>query len=131
MNCAKCECRRGTLKTGARLGRGMARSNLQRASAVWCLVMAALLTVVQFGGFPHPPLPLYLVFTGVWLFGAAMLWWVPLFGAVGTAVYGVLLGVQIFLMHGGSALNVVISAGSFLATGLAVAFAIERWRARA
>lgn len=93
--------------------------------------MAALLTVVQFGGFPHPPLPLYLVFTGVWLFGAAMLWWVPTFGAIGTAAYGVILGVQLFLMHGGSALNIVIAAGSFVAAGIAIAFLLERRRARA
>lgn len=98
------------------------RSPLQWAAAGWCLLMVAFLTVVQFGGGPSPPLALYLVFSGVWLFGAAMLLTFPRFGAAGTALYGVLLAVQVINMHGGSALNWGIAAGSLAGAGLAGAY---------
>lgn len=90
--------------------------------------MVALLTIVQFGGFDHPPPFLYALFTGVWLFGAAMLWWFPTFGAIGTALYGLILGVQVLLMHGAEPMNVLLALGSFAGTGWAVAVLLERRR---
>lgn len=108
----------------------VARTTLQTIAAGWCLLNAAVLTLLQFGGFPHPPLPLYLVFTGVWLFGAAMLWRFPVFGGVGTAIYGAFMGLQILLMHGGDPLNLAVSASSFVAAGLAAAFLAQRRRSR-
>ena len=98
------------------------RIPLQWVAAGWCLLMVALLTVVQFGGGPSPPLALYLLFAGVWLFGAAMLMTFPRFGAVGTALYGVILAVQVINMHGGSALNWIIAVGSLAGSGLALAY---------
>ena len=83
--------------------------------------MVALLAVVQFSGGPSPPLFLFLLFSGVWLFGAAMLAWFPRFGAWGTALYGVILAVQVINMHGGSPLNWAIAAGSLVGAGLAAA----------
>lgn len=104
------------------------RTLLQKAAAAWCLLMVAFLAILQFATASHPPLPLFLVFAGVWVFGAAMLWWVPRFGAVGTALYGVILGVQLFVMHGFSGLNAALGAASFVGSALAVAFLVERVR---
>lgn len=95
---------------------------MQWVAAGWCLLMVALLSAVQFSGGPAPPLPLYLVFSGVWLFGAAMLLAFPRFGAWGTALYGVILGVQVINMHGGSPLNWLLAVGSFAGSGLALAY---------
>ena len=88
--------------------------------------MVGLLTVVQYGGGPSPPFFLYLLFSGVWLFGAAMLLTFPRFGAWGTALYGVILAAQVINMHGGSALNWGIAAGSLVGAGLALA--TRPWR---
>lgn len=91
--------------------------------------MAALLTVYQLApGFGHPPLALYLVFTGVWLFGAAMLWRFPVFGAAGTAVYGFVLGAQLLATHAARAQNVVLALASFAGALLAVAVLVARRR---
>lgn len=106
------------------------RVSLQRVAAGWCLFMVLFLSVVQFSGGPSPPLPLYLVFSGVWVFGAVMLMTFPRFGAVGTALYGVILGVQVLQMHGGSALNWALAVGSFVGTGLAVAYLMVLRRRR-
>lgn len=103
---------------------------LQWTAAGWCLLMVALLTFVQFGGGPAPPLALYLVFSAVWLFGAAMLAWFPRFGGAGTALYGVLLAVQVIRMHGGSTLNQVIAAGSLVGAALGAATLVMAWRKR-
>ena len=104
---------------------------LRRAALAGCLAMAGLLTLYQLApGFGHPPLALYLVFTGVWLFGAAMLWRFPLFGGAGTAAYGVLLGAQLLATHATRAQNVVLAAGSFVTAALAAAFLVERRRRR-
>lgn len=107
------------------------RTTLHRAAAGWCLLMAAALTIIQVSPLPGPPLALYLVFTGVWLFGAVMLWVAPVFGAIGTAAYGVILGAQLFAMHGVTLQNGLIALGSFVATGLALTFLRERRKARA
>jgi hypothetical protein len=102
---------------------------LQRVAAGWCLLVAALLTVYQFApGFGHPPTFLYVLFTGVWLFGAAMLWLAPVFGGVGTALYGVMLGAQLLMTHATRAQNVVLAAASFAGAALAVAFLVARGR---
>lgn len=98
------------------------RVPLQGVAAAWCLLLVLLLSIVQFFGASAPPLSLYLVFVGVWIFGAVMLYVAPRFGAWGTAAYGVILGIQVFRMHGGSALNWGIAIASFAATGLALAY---------
>ena len=90
--------------------------------------MVAFLALVQFGGFPHPPTFLYVLFSGVWVFGAAMLWWFPTFGAIGTALYGVILGVQLFAMHGFTPMNALLALASFTGSAWAVAVLIERRR---
>lgn len=106
------------------------RTTLQKAAAAWCLLMVAFLAVLQFGTDSHPPLFLFLIFSGVWIFGAAMLWWVPTFGAIGTALYGVILGVQLFRAHGFTSLNAGLGAASFIGSVLAVLFLVERLRSR-
>lgn len=87
--------------------------------------MVAFLAFVQFGGFPHPPTALYLLFSGVWVFGAAMLWWFPTFGAIGTALYGVILGVQLLLMHGVSPMNALLALASFAGSAWAIGVLLE------
>ena len=108
----------------------MHRTTIQRVAAAGCLAVAALLTLYQFApGFGHPPLELYLVFTGVWLFGAAMLWWFPVFGAAGSAAYGLLLGAMLLRTHdAGRAQNVVLALACFAAAGLAAAALVARLR---
>lgn len=91
--------------------------------------MVVLLTVVQVTVATPPPLPLYAIFAGVWVFGAAMLYARPTFGAWGTALYGVIMGVQILNMHGRTALNSAIAIGSLGATALALLFWWARRRA--
>ena len=89
--------------------------------------MAALLTLYQFApGFGHPPPHLYALFTGVWLFGAAMLWWFPTFGAAGTALYGLILGAQLLAAHETRTQNVVLAVASFVGAALAVAVLVAR-----
>jgi hypothetical protein len=91
--------------------------------------MAALLTLYQFApGFGHPPFFLYAIFTGVWLFGAAMLWRFPTFGAAGTALYGVILAVQLLAMHETRGQNVLLAVASFVGAALAVAVLVARGR---
>ena len=100
----------------------MAATKIQIAASSWCAIMVALLAAVQFSSPAHPPLFLFVVFILVWSFGAVMLHAAPRFGAVGTAAYGVLLGVDLLVMHGLNGLNALIAAGSFLGAGLALAF---------
>ena len=107
------------------------RTNLQRVAAAACVLMVLLLAGVQLAtpGTGMPP-TLWLLFTAVWIFGAAMLWWFPTFGAVGTAIYGVVLGWNVLTMHGVRTSTVLIAIGSFVATGLAVMVLVERLRSR-
>lgn len=107
----------------------MARSTLQAFAALWCLLMAVALVGVKLAGWAIP-LPLLALFSGIWVFGAAMLWWVPAFGALGTALYGLLLSAALLSMHGAVALNVALSAGFVVGSLLAVAFLVQRRRAR-
>lgn len=98
------------------------RTKIQTIAAAWCGLMVLLLAIVQLvrSGSGGMPPALWLLFSAVWVFGAAMLWWFPTFGAVGTALYGGILGVQVLRMHGGNVTNFVIAGGSFIATALAV-----------
>lgn len=105
------------------------RSPLQTAAAGWCVLMVLLLSGLQLLT-PGPGMPpqLWLVFSAVWVFGAAMLWWFPIFGAIGTSVYGVLLTYLLWRAHGLSGSNALIAVGSLVATGLSVAFLAKRLR---
>ena len=107
------------------------RDRLQTAAAAWCGLMVLLLGGIQlFNEGPGMPATLWLVFTAVWIFGAAMLWFYPLFGAAGTALYGVILGWNVLTMHGVRASTVLIAIGSFVATALSLAVLWRRLRAR-
>lgn len=92
--------------------------------------MALVQTIVQFSVKSPPPTVLFLVFVGVWLFGAAMLIVAPVFGAIGTGLYGILMGVQVLQMHGTDALNLGIALGSFAGAGLALGYLVVRSRRR-
>lgn len=107
------------------------RPPLQTIAAAWCVLMVLLLSVVQLTtpGAGMPP-TLWLLFSAVWVFGAAMLWWYPTFGAIGTALYGVILGYQVLNMHGATGTNFLIAVGSFLATALSVGVLVQRRAAR-
>lgn len=97
------------------------RPTLQTAAAAWCVLMVLLLSGVQlFTQGPGMPPQLWLVFSAVWVFGAAMLWWFPTFGAIGTAVYGLLLTYLLWRAHGLAGANVLIAIGSLVGTGLAI-----------
>lgn len=90
--------------------------------------MALVQTIVQFTVARPPPVPLFLVFVGVWLFGATMLIVAPVFGAIGTGLYGMLMGVQVIQMHGTDPLNLGIALGSFIGAGLALGYLVVRSR---
>lgn len=107
----------------------MARDRLQTICAVWAAGMVVLLAVVQLA-ISEGDMPAWLwgVFTAVWIFGAAMLWWFPMFGAIGTAIYGLILAVNVMTMHGTKTSTVLIAAGSFGATALCLAFLWQRLR---
>lgn len=103
------------------------RSNLQKLAAGWCVLMVLLLSAIQlFTPGPGMPPALWLVFSAVWVFGAAMLWWVPTFGAIGTAAYGVVLTFLLYRAHGLGGTNALIAVGSLIATGLAILFLVKR-----
>ena len=106
---------------------------LQWAAIAWCVLMVALLSFIQFmPGIPNPPFFLYAIFTGVWVFGAVMLYAFPLFGAAGTTIYGVLLGVQVLNAHGFGPgnLNVLIAVASFVGALLAGLLFVQLRRRR-
>lgn len=107
------------------------RSRVQTWAAAWCVAMVLLLSGIQlFTPGPGMPPELWLVFSAVWLFGAAMLWWFPTFGAVGTAVYGVLLTYLLWRAHDLGGSNALIALGSLLGSALAVWALAERRRGR-
>ena len=110
----------------------MVRTRLQTIGAAWCVLMVILLSAIQLmtPGAGMPP-TLWFTFSAVWVFGAAMLWWFPTFGAIGTAMYGLILGVEVLVMHGGRTSTYLIAVGSFAATAIALAVLAERIRARA
>lgn len=100
----------------------MELSLARRLAIGWCLFMVVLLTLYQyvFNATGAPPVFLYLVFSGVWIFGAVMLYAWPTFGAAGTALYGVILGAQLLAAHGASTKNLLLALASFVGTALAV-----------
>lgn len=98
----------------------MARTSLQTAAAAWCLLLALALVAVKLAGWAIPA-GLLVLFCAVWIFGAAMLWWAPTFGAWGTALYGILLSAALLRMHGAGALNLALCAGFLVGSALAVA----------
>lgn len=108
----------------------MQRSNLQRAAVLAALLMALLLVGVWVMPGSEIPPRFAALFTAIWLFGAAMMWWFPLFGATGSALWGLLSGSQAISMHGFQGINAVVVVGSFVTAGLALALLVERWRAR-
>lgn len=95
-----------------------------------CIAMVAILTVLQLTLATPPPAFLYLVFVAVWLFGFLMLQKAPVFGALGTASYGIFLTIQLFVMHGASGANLLIGAGSLATAGLALWF-LKQYREEA
>lgn len=105
----------------------MRRAPLQIAAALWCVLMALLLVGVRLAGWGIPP-ALLAVFCAVWLFGAAMLWWFPAFGAWGTALYGVILAVALLRMHGTFSLNLGLSLAFLVGSALALASLWQRRR---
>ena len=104
---------------------------LQKVAAGGCALMVVLLGAVQLTSATPPPWGLFLLFAGVWVFGAAMLLQRPVFGALGTAAWGVLSGVQLLLMHGPSPRNLGLAAVSWLVAAAALAFLAARRRASA
>lgn len=105
------------------------RSLVQTWAAAWCVVMVLLLSGIQLlTTGPGMPPELWLVFSAVWIFGAAMLWWFPTFGAVGTAAYGVLLTYLLWRAHGLDGANALIALGALLGSALAVWTLVERRR---
>jgi hypothetical protein len=101
---------------------------LQATAAGACVLSVALLAYVQFATRTHPPATLFLLFAGVWVFGAVMLYAAPTFGAVGTALYGILLGADVLAMHGALALNILLAGVSFATSALALAFLVVHRR---
>lgn len=103
------------------------RPRIETAAAAWCVLMVVLLSLVQLAT-PGPGMPpeLWLVFSAVWLFGAAMLWWFPTFGAIGTAAYGVILTYLLWRAHGLGGLNLLIAIGSLVGSALATAVLVRR-----
>lgn len=105
------------------------RPRIQTAAAAWCVLMVVLLSVVQLAtAGPGMPPELWLVFSAVWLFGAAMLWWFRTFGAIGTAAYGLILTFLLYRAHGLGGMNALIAVGSLIATGLSVWLLVRRKR---
>lgn len=107
----------------------MERAKLVRRLAVaGCAINAVLLLLVQLAGPTKPPFWLFLIFFGVWAFGAIMLELMPKLGTVGTAVYGVVLGLDLISMHGASNLNIGLALSALATAGLSVIAAPEAWR---
>ncbi|MEA3199922.1 MAG: hypothetical protein QOE90_1350 [Thermoplasmata archaeon] len=92
--------------------------------------MALALVAVKLAGWAIP-VALLVIFSAVWVFGAAMLWWYPVFGALGTAAYGLFLAYDLVAMHGAIALNVALSAGFVLGALLALGVLAQRLWSRA
>ena len=110
---------------------GVDRTKLQKAAAAWALGVAALLVILTVVP-PRTGIPPVLLglFVGLWVFGATMLWYFPLFGAAGTAAWGLLSGGQALAMHGTSPQNLLVVVASFVGAALALAHLAEWWRKR-
>ena len=97
----------------------------RKLAILGCVLNVLALSAVQFAAALHPPFALYAIFCGVWLFGVAMLLVAPRFGAIGTALYGVILAIAIFAQHGNLLQNDAIAALSLATTG-AAAWSLRR-----
>lgn len=88
-----------------------------------CLFMVLTLAALQFVLTPRTSAPtfLFVLFVGLWIFGAAMLARFPRFGAVGTALWGVLSALGAWQTHANLDIeNATLIFGSLAASGLAV-----------
>lgn len=103
--------------------------NLQRVAAAWAILMALALAAVKLAG-SSMPLALFALFAAVWLFGAAMLWWFPAFGAAGTMLWGIFLASALVRMHGAGPLNGALAVGFLVGAILAAGVLAQRIRAR-
>lgn len=110
----------------------MDRPNVLRyaASAV-AFGMAALLILLQTALTPlrEAPLPLFLLFTALWGFGAVMLLVRPRFGAAGTTLWGFVSAAGAFRTHTATGPEDVALVGGSLAGALLAAatwFALTR-----
>lgn len=104
---------------------------LRRAASAAAFAMAVLLTLLQTVLTPatRAPTGLYVLFTAIWVFGGVMLLWKPRFGAVGTALYGLVVAGEFWSMHGiRSVEDVAVVAGALLATALALAVLVKTMR---
>lgn len=90
------------------------------AAALFMVVLQALLQFVLTPD-TQAPWPLFLLFTGLWIFGAGMLMRFPRFGAAGTAAWGLLSAIGAWQTHAAINLeNTLLIAGSLIASILAV-----------
>lgn len=106
-------------------------SRLQRLAVGATLLNVILLLLLQFvlTSGAGAPLPLFMLFIGIWLFGAAMLLVAPRFGAVGTAAWGLLAAGAAYRTHQSlDAANLTVILASLLAAVLAILFLVERVR---
>ncbi|MGQ0536498.1 MAG: hypothetical protein ACT4PT_10545 [Methanobacteriota archaeon] len=101
----------------------------QRLVRSACLAMALMLVLLQFVLTPEAeaPWPLFVVFLALWIFGAVMVTMRPMFGAAGTAAWGVLAAAGAWQSHQGAldAEDVSIMLGSLITAALAAAYLIR------
>ncbi len=96
-----------------------------------CLFNMAVIAVLQFAITTGrgAPVALFLLFEGIWLFGAVMLLVAPRFGATGTAAWGILAAVAAYRTHRSlDASNTTILVASILGAVVAIAFLVQRLR---
>ncbi|HLE96775.1 MAG TPA: hypothetical protein VI997_05325 [Candidatus Thermoplasmatota archaeon] len=99
------------------------------ACAAMVVYMATLQWVLT-PGVAAPP-ALFWTFVAVWIFGAVMLQVAPAFGAVGTALFGVVSAWGAWTMHRSDAVeDLALIVGSLAAAGLAAAAIVVRTRDR-
>lgn len=85
--------------------------------------MVLVLALLQFVLTPRTSAPthLFVLFVGLWVFGAAMLARFPRFGAAGTALWGVISALGAWQTHATlNAENLTLILGSLVASGFAV-----------
>lgn len=96
---------------------------LRYAAAAVAFGMAVLLILLQTVLTPgrEAPLPLFLLFTTLWGFGAVMLLVRPTFGAAGTTLWGLLSALGAARTHrGGGWEEVAMVGGALVAAALAM-----------
>lgn len=105
---------------------------LRTAAIAVCIGMAVVIVALQFALTPDTRAPtfLFIVFTGLWAFGALMLSVAPVFGAVGTTLWGLISAVGAWRTHEGVSIeNSILIGGSLAAAALAAAYLVARSRA--